>query len=214
MFFSVSHLRKGLFSLMCLLPGVLLAEQLCTYQTYNWNVERREATAVQTVQHAYSELSAEEIDPITGCTVCQEDQVEMRLPGLEPFKVCRYLEPKLRPVLLDLLERQEPVYKVIGYRVGKTRGKVDGQGNRTGFSNHSYGVAIDINPEQNGLYDNCIEYGPACRLIKGGAWHPEKPGSWTEGSTVVQAMESLGLKWGGKIAGRQKDFMHFSLTGY
>jgi len=33
-------------------------------------------------------------------------------------------------------------------------------------------------------------------------------------SNIVRAIEDIGLKWGGEIDGKRKDFMHFSPTGY
>ena len=106
------------------------------------------------------------------------------------------------------------IHTIEGYRVVKSRGPVDGKGNRTGFSNHSYGTAIDINSEQNGLYDNCITFGPQCRLLRGGEWRPGTQGTLdTKGDIVVQFKQE-GFRWGGEIEGKQKDFMHFSLSGY
>lgn len=95
-----------------------------------------------------------------------------------------------------------------------TKGDVDALGHRTRFSNHSFGIAIDINEQQNGLYDRCIRFGPACRLRRGGVWNPDQAGSLTRDSPVVKALGQIGLKWGGAIEGRQKDFMHFSPSGY
>jgi D-alanyl-D-alanine carboxypeptidase-like protein len=95
-----------------------------------------------------------------------------------------------------------------------SRGPADKDGNRTQLSNHSYGVAIDVNEMQNGLYDHCVVWGAGCRLIKGGPYRPREAGSIVAESPLVAALEAVGLKWGGRIAGRQKDFMHFSPTGY
>jgi hypothetical protein len=96
----------------------------------------------------------------------------------------------------------------------KSRGAADGNGNRIGFSNHSFGTAIDINPEQNGLYDNCITFGPQCRLLRGGEWRPGTPGTLDKNGDIVTLFKQAGFQWGGEIVGKQKDFMHFSLTGY
>ena len=48
------------------------------------------------------------------------------------------------------------------------------------------------------------------------AWNvsvPEQPGAITLESVVYEAFRNIGWKWGGELAGRQKDFMHFSLSG-
>lgn len=186
----------------------------CSYDTYKWNIYQRKAVARQRVQHAYSTLADFERDATTGCTVCEEDQQWIALPGLQPFRMCRRLAYEVEPVLQKLVEQGEPIRKVVGYRVGMTRGDVDAQGNRTGFSNHSFGIAIDINDEQNGLYDRCITFGPQCRLIKGGPWIPGQPGSLDEDSAIVRELVQAGYRWGGRIDGKQKDFMHFSPSGY
>ena len=124
------------------------------------------------------------------------------------------LAPQLERVLRRLLRDGEPIVQVIGYRVGKTRGEVDAAGLRTGFSNHSYGVAIDVNPESNGLYGECIEFGPGCRLIRGGHWDPNNREALRADGAIVTELEAIGLRWGGEIEGWQKDFMHFSISGY
>jgi hypothetical protein len=84
-----------------------------------------------------------------------------------------------------------------------TKGEVDDVGNRTQFSLHSYGVALDINRRQNGLYDHCDVFGPDCRLMQRGAWRPGRPGSLTADGPFVLALERIGLQWGGTVAGRQ-----------
>jgi hypothetical protein len=143
-----------------------------------------------------------------------EDQELIILPSLQPFSVCFKLAPRVRSILAEMVGRGAPINTVVGYHVIKSRGHVDGNGNRTEFSNHSFGTAIDINPELNGLYDNCINFAPACRLIRGGEWRPGVWGTIEKSSDIVFLFEQAGFKWGGEIAGKQKDFMHFSLTGY
>ena len=167
----------------------------------------------QRVSHPYSENATEEID--TGCTVCREDQTEIALPGLQPFTVCRVMAPAIEGALMDLIESGKVINNIVGYRVGKTRGDPDDNGLRTRFSNHSYCIAIDINSQHNGVYDNCNKFSPQCRLIRGGAWRPQtEVASLHPEGPVVTRFKREGFLWGGEIRGRQKDFMHFSPTGY
>ena len=189
--------------------------QTCSYDTYQWSTLEKRAVNRQRVTHPYSENVSEEIDPDTGCTVCREDQTEIILSGLKPFTVCRVMAPAIEGALLDLIESGEIINNIVGYRVGKTRGDADENGLRTRFSNHSYGVAIDINSQHNGLYDHCIQFGPQCRLIRGGAWQPQtEVASLQPEGPVVRRFKREGFLWGGEIRGRQKDFMHFSPSGY
>ena len=186
----------------------------CSYTTYKWNTHTRRAVDHRAVRHPYSELGPIQIHEATGCTVCEEDQVEIRLPGIDPFRVCKLREQDIREALFGAMEKGERIFSVVGYRVGMTKGEVDSLGNRTQFSNHSFGVAIDINEQQNGLYDHCVSFGSACRLRRGGVWSPGQVGSLAPDSPIVKALKRIGLKWGGEIEGDQKDFMHFSPSGY
>ena len=190
------------------------AESLCTYQTDTWDSVRREAVKHQRIGKPYEELQLEEIDSYTGCSVCEQDQRIIDLSPLKSFKVCRLLAAELEHRLIELIDQGEPIKHIEGYRVGRTRGDVDGDDLRTRFSNHSFGIAIDINPQSNGLYDNCVEFNTDCRLIRGGHWSPEIATSIQADSEILYAMESMGLKWGGEILGKQKGFMHFSPTGH
>ncbi len=185
----------------------------CTYDVYNWNVHKKQAVNQKKVSHPYSGLTAEEKDPGSGCTVCLEDQKLVKAGGLEPFLACSKIADKLQAVLERLLKEGEPVLEVTGYRPGRTKNPLVG-GNRTGFSNHAYGAAVDINRSKNGLYDHCPKFGPGCRLIQGGAWKPGGRGALTKDSKITRAMRAAGFKWGGEIEGGQKDFMHFSVSGY
>lgn len=186
----------------------------CTYVMQVWNVNLKSSVGLTRVRHPYTELISEEIEPTTGCTVCSEDQERVDLPPLPPFSVCFRIAPRVRAALGPLVRDGAPLFSVAGYRVIKSRGPVDRAGNRTGFSNHSFGTAVDINPEQNGFYDNCIAFGPGCRLLRGGEWRPGAPGTLESNSETVLSLTGAGFKWGGAIEGKQKDFMHFSLTGY
>jgi hypothetical protein len=206
----------------CALCGVLLLPiavssrpKMCSYSTYKWNTQARRAVAQELVEKPYAELSPLEVDARTGCSVCEQDQLSIKLENLPEFKLCRVLAAEVKATLARLIADGAAIREIEGYRVGMTRGPVDAAGNRTEFSNHSYGIALDINPQYNGLYENCISWGPSCRLIKGGDWSPQKyRESLVADGATVRAMRDLGLSWGGEIAGRQKDFMHFSPTGY
>jgi len=189
-------------------------DKTCTYTAFSWHADSARTRAHPRVVRSYSSLADSEIHAATGCSICEEDQVEVSVPPLATFRMCRMLAGPVREALEKLIEAGEPVFEVVGYRVGKTRGRLDSLGYRTGYSSHAYGIAIDVNPDQNGFYHNCIEFGPGCKLMQGGAWLPGRPGTLTAGSPIVRELKEAGLLWGGEIAGRQKDFMHFSPTGY
>lgn len=202
-----------------LLSGCMLnsyaAQRWCSYDTYQWSTIEKRAVNRQHVTLPYSELGSDAIDPQTGCSVCREDQVEITIPGIEPFMACHIVAPAIESALGDLIAAGVPVHQVIGYRVGMTRGDTDDNGLRTHFSNHSFGVAVDINPQHNGLYERCIRFGPECRLIRGGEWRPHSvEASHHPDGAVVNRFKQEGFLWGGEIRGRQKDFMHFSPSGY
>ena len=131
-----------------------------------------------------------------------------------PVQICHAHVDRIRAALVEIQRSGGKIRTLSGYRVGRSRGPVDEAGLRTQFSNHSFGTAIDFNAESNGLYADCVDFGDQCRLIRGGPWDPDNVESVTQGSIVYQAMRAIGWRWGGEIEGKQKDFMHFSLTGY
>jgi len=194
--------------------AVVLPPAACTYEVFNWNIHRKGAVNQRRVSHPYAALSAEEKDAGTGCTVCLEDQEELRVGNLPPFLACRKVAPGLKAALEKLIASGEAVSEIVAYRPGKTKNPLDARGNRTGFSNHAYGAAVDINRSKNGLYDKCPKFGPGCRLIQGGPWRPGSPGTLSKDSVIVRTLREAGFKWGGEIDGNQKDFMHFSPSGY
>jgi len=190
------------------------APNMCTYTTYRWSVKLKRGVGHQQVSHPYAELRPEEVDAATGCSVCEEDQQWLEVAGLPRFRLCRKIAPQVEATLEKLVADGMPLLSLTGYRVGMTRGPTDADGLRTIFSNHSFGIALDVNAELNGLYDHCVNYGPGCRLLLGGRWQPDAPGGLSADAMGVIALRAAGLKWGGQIAGKQKDFMHFSPTGY
>ncbi len=189
-------------------------ERMCHYSVYKWNTIQRKAIDFKRISKPYRKLTAEEVDTYTGCSVCREDQVNLSIEGLPEFTVCKNIAPQLERALNRVVQSNQKIIEIVGYRVGKTRGSIDTNGNRTGFSNHSFGTAVDFNTTFNGLYDHCIEFNPSCRLIKGGQWKQDQPLSIQANSPLVGEMQNMGFKWGGMIQGKQKDFMHFSPTGY
>lgn len=79
------------------------------------------------------------------------------------------------------------------------------------FSQHSYGLAIDVNPLQN----------PEVALdgyVRGRYSRPYRdrsqdlPGMIHAGDVVVRAFAAIGWSWGGDWSS-MKDYMHFSLAG-
>jgi hypothetical protein len=79
----------------------------------------------------------------------------------------------------------------------------------TGWSNHAYGLAVDINPIENPYTCGGRVFHPASRpyldrsRLRRGMVTPE----------VVRAFRSVGWGWGGEWAGSTKDYTHFSASG-
>ena len=209
---------QHLFALLIIiLPLSALSAQhqkMCTYSTYQWNTELKKAVNFESISKPYRDIQDFERDAQTGCTVCEEDQSIVRIKQLPPIKLCTKLANKIEVRLNHLIKKGVKIEKAVGYRVGQTRGDLDENNNRTLFSNHSFGIAIDINDEHNGLYDNCVEFNSQCRLRKGGPWNENNPLSLHPDHEIVRILKEINLLWGGEILGYQKDFMHFSPSGY
>jgi hypothetical protein len=185
----------------------------CTYEYKLWNTKQQKVVDVIRVDKPRSELTALEVGPY-GCTPCVEDQKAVRLQNGLTVVLCHKIADKVRDALNGALEGGALIESVGGYRAAMTRGPLDENGNRTELTYHAYGVALDINPGRNGMYENCYSWGPQCKLYKGGHWAPDTRGGLRDGGPVVTALEAIGLRWGGRMRGRLKDFMHFSPLGY
>jgi D-alanyl-D-alanine carboxypeptidase-like protein len=79
------------------------------------------------------------------------------------------------------------------------------------FSQHAYGLAIDLNPLQNPYVtsDGFVRNRAAEPYLDRGR-HLE--GMIHEGDVVVRSFAAIGWTWGGNWSG-DKDYMHFSLLG-
>jgi hypothetical protein len=84
-------------------------------------------------------------------------------------------------------------------------------GSRSGrWSNHAYGLAVDLNPAEN-PYVGCGRTRDPTRLryldrsrLRAGMVTP----------AVVRAFRAIGWGWGGDWSGATKDYMHFSWNGH
>ena len=196
-----------------LTPSAALADDICTYTDWAWHSAEGRAEDFNTVNTRRSELSPEQRHPDLPCSICREDQVEITLSTGDSVTVCHVIAPAVDAALERAVASGFPIESLTGYRVGRTRGPLDARGFRTLYSHHSFGLAIDVNAETNGLYDRCVTWGPSCRLRRGGAWRLGNRSSIRPDGPAYRAMRDIGLKWGGELEGRQKDFMHFSLAG-
>lgn len=81
----------------------------------------------------------------------------------------------------------------------------------TGWSQHAYGWAIDVNPIQNPyVRANGTPIGrPSRRYLDR---TQDLPGMIHDGDVVVRAFARIGWSWGGHWS-TIRDYMHFSLTG-
>jgi len=211
-----------LVALLSCAPAAWADPESCTYETYSWDVKLKKGVGHETVKKQRSELTDEEKDPaVPECTVCSEDQVEVKVEGVPTIVVCRPFAEQVKTALEEAKAAGFELKTLVGYRVGRTRGAIK-DGRRTQFSNHSYGTAIDINAEVNGLYGDCkLSAVPknasdlkGCKLRVGGHWDPAKRPKSTvvEGGAAWNAFTRF-WKWGGTRTDATRDFMHFSPTG-
>jgi len=79
-----------------------------------------------------------------------------------------------------------------------------------GWSQHAYGLAIDVNPVENPYVLNGRALPPAGRAYvdRGHV----RSGMAVRGGVLVRTFESVGWKWGGRWTGAP-DYQHFSVNG-
>jgi D-alanyl-D-alanine carboxypeptidase-like protein len=84
-------------------------------------------------------------------------------------------------------------------------------GNSTGsWSMHAYGLAVDINPNENPYVGCGQSRDPRTAPYRDRSRH--RKGMVTR--RVIAAFRSIGWGWGGAWAGNTKDYMHFSSSGH
>jgi hypothetical protein len=84
-------------------------------------------------------------------------------------------------------------------------------GSGTGsWSNHAYGLAVDINPVENPYVGCGQSRDPKAQSYRDRSRH--RPGMVT--AAVRRAFASVGWGWGGSWTGNTKDYMHFSVNGH
>jgi hypothetical protein len=84
-------------------------------------------------------------------------------------------------------------------------------GSGTGnWSNHAYGLAVDLNPIENPYVGCGMTRKPESRPYLNRK--RLRPGMVTP--AVVKAFRSIGWGWGGAWPGNTKDYMHFSWNGH
>jgi D-alanyl-D-alanine carboxypeptidase len=83
-----------------------------------------------------------------------------------------------------------------------------GSGN---WSNHAYGLAIDVNPIENPYVSGGTSSHRASAPYLDRSRH--RPGTAYEGGILVEAFRSAGWGWGGSWSGSVRDYQHFSYNG-
>src|SRR5262249_22791624 len=80
----------------------------------------------------------------------------------------------------------------------------------TAWSQHAYGLAVDVNPFQNPYQKGQVVLPELATAYLDRT--PARPGMIEPGGPVVQAFAAVGWKWGGNYRSL-KDYMHFSANG-
>ncbi len=80
----------------------------------------------------------------------------------------------------------------------------------TTFSQHAYGLAVDINPFQNPYVRRATVIPPLAMAYADRSW--KRPGMIAENDLVVAAFDAIGWQWGGRW-NSLKDYQHFSRNG-
>jgi len=78
------------------------------------------------------------------------------------------------------------------------------------WSNHAYGLAVDLNPTENPYIGCGQSRDPATKPFRDRSVH--RRGMVDD--RVVEAFGSVGWEWGGAWTGDTKDYMHFSENGH
>jgi hypothetical protein len=164
------------------------------------------------IDKPFSQVGGDEVSPLDSrCTICECDQVEVRLSNGVTFEVCWAWAVPVREALERAMQRGAIIEDVKAYRPGRTGGSTDSEGRRTKYGSHAYGIAFDINREYNGMYSG------SGRLLHGGEYRPERypAQTITHDNPIYQEMRRIGWGWAGDYVDElgYADWMHFSING-
>jgi D-alanyl-D-alanine carboxypeptidase len=81
----------------------------------------------------------------------------------------------------------------------------------TRWSNHAYGLAIDVNPIENPYVSGGRSSHAASAPYLDRSRH--RPGMAYEGGVLVDTFRAVGWGWGGTWSGGVRDYQHFSYNG-
>lgn len=122
--------------------------------------------------------------------------------------------------IFDMMKKQKfPVEKcipIVKYDWSDDRSMADNNTSAFNFryiagtkkvSNHSYGIAIDINPVQNPAVYNDGKISP-----EGATYKTDAPGTLTKNNFIVKELKKRGWRWGGDWTSL-KDYQHFNKPG-
>ncbi|MDA9002548.1 M15 family metallopeptidase [Flavobacteriaceae bacterium] len=133
--------------------------------------------------------------------------------------VCHYLfADKIKSVFEMLLKDKFSIFSVIPVHHFNWSDTESMKANNTSCFNfrksqngqtseHSKGLAIDINPFQNPYISRKSKAYP-----KGATYNINEKGTITKGSNIIKYFQKIGWKWGGNWK-YSKDYQHFSSNG-
>src|SRR5689334_8295224 len=87
----------------------------CTYSTWVWNTRTKRSEGHTRVSKPYADLTPEEKDPHSNCTVCEEDQAAVAIDGVPTFQVCKDYADKVRGAVQQIKDAGFPITTVISY---------------------------------------------------------------------------------------------------
>jgi hypothetical protein len=165
-----------------------------------------------------------------GCPVGKQDLAWMKITywGFDDSRhsgemlVNRSVSDDLVDVFRQLYEARFPIESMGITRPADLDAPPTGDGNVTGsfacrpirggteYSQHAYGLAIDLNPFQNPYQRDDVVLPELASAYLDRDWR--RPGMITPTGQVVRAFASVGWEWGGDWSAT-KDYQHFSLTG-
>lgn len=121
-----------------------------------------------------------------------------KVPGTLQVTVNKAIADRVKAIFQEIYDGPErfPIKSIGGYAW------------RSGTSEHSLGLAIDINPNENYMIRN------DGTVVSGSFWKPgENPYSIPADGDVVRIFRKYGFAWGGNAWRSSRDYMHFSYFG-